>query len=147
MGERSQNTNLAAEYHVLSMLYRLGADAYLTLGNKKSVDILIDRGGETLTIDVKGLQARNSNFPIDNWTKKTASHFLVFVSFQGKMDDPVISPEVYIVPSTELETTHPELDGQSLIYQNPKGNRQVVPAGRLRKLGERYLHNWSLLLS
>ncbi len=35
------NTNLAAEFYVLSMLHRLGADANLTLGNKKSVDIAI----------------------------------------------------------------------------------------------------------
>ena len=28
------NTNLASEYYVLSMLYRLGVDAYLTLEHK-----------------------------------------------------------------------------------------------------------------
>ena len=37
------NTNLAAEFHVLSMLHRLGADATLTLGNKKGVDIVVVR--------------------------------------------------------------------------------------------------------
>jgi hypothetical protein len=34
------NTNLAAEFYVLSLLHRLGADAALTLGNKKAVDII-----------------------------------------------------------------------------------------------------------
>lgn len=29
------NTNLAAEFYVLSMLHRRGADANLTLGNKR----------------------------------------------------------------------------------------------------------------
>jgi hypothetical protein len=33
------NTNLAAEFYVLSILHRLGAEAALTLGNKKAVDI------------------------------------------------------------------------------------------------------------
>lgn len=37
------NTNLAAEFYVLSMLHRWGADAVLTLGNKKAVDILVTR--------------------------------------------------------------------------------------------------------
>jgi hypothetical protein len=32
------NTNLAAEFHVLAMLYCCGMDASLTLGNKKAVD-------------------------------------------------------------------------------------------------------------
>jgi len=32
------NTNLAAEFYVLSMLHRLGAEATLTLANRKAVD-------------------------------------------------------------------------------------------------------------
>jgi hypothetical protein len=32
------NTNLAAEFYVLSILHRLGFDATMTLGNKKAVD-------------------------------------------------------------------------------------------------------------
>jgi hypothetical protein len=39
--QRGYNTNLASEFYVLSMLYRLGFDANLTLGNKKSVDIAV----------------------------------------------------------------------------------------------------------
>lgn len=35
------NTNLAAEFFVLSMLHRLGADPLLTLVNKQAVDIVI----------------------------------------------------------------------------------------------------------
>ncbi len=38
------NTNLASEFYVLSMLHRLGADASLTLGNKKAVDIIVVQG-------------------------------------------------------------------------------------------------------
>ena len=34
------NTNLAAEFYVLSALHRLGAEATLTLGNKKAVERL-----------------------------------------------------------------------------------------------------------
>lgn len=38
------NTGIASEYLVLSMLYRLGADAYMTMGNKKSVEYLDYKG-------------------------------------------------------------------------------------------------------
>lgn len=34
------DTNLAAEFYVLSCLHRLGGAANLTLGNKKAVDIV-----------------------------------------------------------------------------------------------------------
>jgi hypothetical protein len=33
------NTNLAAEFHVLSVLYRLGAEANLTLGNNQALNL------------------------------------------------------------------------------------------------------------
>jgi hypothetical protein len=60
------NTNLAAEFYVLSMLHRLGADAALTLGNKKAVDILlVHENGTTSTIDVKGL-AKRDDWPANN---------------------------------------------------------------------------------
>ena len=60
------NTNLASEFYVLSMLHRLGADASLTLGNKKAVDIIVVREDETIiTIDVKGVAGRY-DWPADN---------------------------------------------------------------------------------
>ncbi len=52
------NTNLAAEFYVLSLLHRMGADANITLGNQKAVDIVVVRApGDAVTIDVKGLAA------------------------------------------------------------------------------------------
>lgn len=55
----SYNTNLAAEFYVLSMLHHLGANAALALGNKKAVDIIVaSEDGTTTTIDVKGLVKR-----------------------------------------------------------------------------------------
>ena len=44
MMAETYNTNLAAEFYVLSVLHRLGAEANLALGNKKSVDIVVVRG-------------------------------------------------------------------------------------------------------
>lgn len=145
MGELSQNTNLASEFYVLSCLHRIGANALLTLGNKKSVDIVIEKNGRTITIDVKGIKAKHSNFPIDSWSKESETHFFVFVSFLGEIGNINCLPEVYVVPSTELNVERPELDGKTLIYRNPKGNRQVVQAGRLRKLKLHFLNNWEIL--
>jgi len=140
VGEKTQNTNLASEYYILSCLYRIGSNAYLTLGNKKSVDIVVEKADALLTIDVKGLEG-SSSFPVDNWSKKDKNHFFVFVSYTGKIEDTNRVPETYIVPTNELELTHKELDGESLIYVNPKGNRKVVPLSKLRKL-EKYGNNW-----
>ncbi len=145
MGEKSQNTNLASEYYVLSMLYRVGADAYLTLGNKKSVDIIVDKNNQLLSIDVKGLKGK-TGFPIDNWTKKEKTHFLVFVSFLDKIEDSQIVPETYIVPSLDIDKSFRELDGKSLVYRTPSGTRKDVMLSSLRKLKDKYLHKWGYFI-
>src|SRR5260221_10752573 len=98
----SYNTNLAAEFYALSMLHRLGADANLTLGNKKSVDIAVVRGkGASITIDVKGL-AGKTGWPIDNLGAGNPKHFIVFVCFRGKITDPAAAPLVWVIPSLKI---------------------------------------------
>ena len=130
------NTNLAAEFYVLSVLHRLGAEANLTLGNKKAVDIVVVRGaGDTVTIDVKGLAGKTS-FPVDNVKKGKDNHFIVLVCFIGKIADPLVLPEVYVMPSVALP---------DFIYTSPKG-RRVVPLSRVRREGKNYHNAWELVL-
>ena len=118
------NTNLAAEFFVLSLLHRLGLTANLTLGNKKSVDIavVLDRG-RAVTIDVKGLAGMTS-WPVDNLGSGEPNHFVVFVCFLGRISETLVSPEVYVVPSQEVIR---------FTYVSPNKRRRVVPLGRLRK--------------
>lgn len=136
MKKSGYNTNLAAEYYVLSMLYRKGINAYLTLGNKKSVDIIIEKDtGEILSIDVKGLAGRTC-WPMDNFKKKNKNHFIVLVSFLDKIAHHEVAPECWIVPSLEVE---------KLLYVNPKGNRQVIDRHTIIKVGSSYKDSWEPL--
>ncbi len=130
------NTNLAAEFYALSMLYRLGFDANLTLGNKKAVDIVVARNsGDVVTVDVKGL-AGTTSWPVDNVKKIARNHFLIFVSFLGKMNNHAVQPEVYIVPSKSLSP---------LVYHSPNGRRHVLQLSRMRKDGREFRDAWPLL--
>lgn len=130
------NTNLAAEFYVLSMLHRLGCDASLTLGNKKSVDIVVVReSGAVLTIDVKGL-AGTTSWPVDNVKKVGNDHFLVFVSFLGKISDHLVAPEIYVVPSQCFAP---------LVYHSPNGKRHVLQLSRMRREGGQFRDAWNLL--
>lgn len=86
MSEQGYNTNLAAEFYVLSTLHRLGADANLTLGNKKSVDIAVVRGaGDAITLDVKGLAGKTS-WPVDNIREANPRHFIVLCAFLARSE-------------------------------------------------------------
>ena len=97
------NTNLAAEFCVLSVLHRLGAEANLTLGNKKAVDILVALGkGKALTVDVKGVAGPN-DWPAENIRLPApTNHFYVFVCFEGKIADPEVVPSTWIIPGSKV---------------------------------------------
>ena len=131
------NTNLAAEFYVLSMLHRLGAEATLTLGNRKAVDIVIVReGGDAVTVDVKGL-AGTTEWPVDNVETGAPrkDHYLVFVSFLNHIDNPQVVPEVYVIPSTAV--------GPFVITAD--SGRKFVRLGRLRKEAQDYKDAWEQL--
>lgn len=136
MSDKTHNTNLASEFYVLSALHRLGLDAVLTLGNKKSVDIAVVReAGNSVTVDVKGL-AGKTGWPVDNVKEAKREHFLVFVCYCGKIDDVQTQPEVWVVPSTKLAT---------FIYHAP-GGRKLVQRSKLLQEAEEFHHAWHLIV-
>jgi hypothetical protein len=130
------NTNLASEFYVLSMLHRLGADAALTLGNKKAVDIIVVNENRTVTtIDVKGLKKRY-DWPADNIRMlKDPQHFYVLVSFDGKIADPLSLPSAWIIPANELAQ-----------FIHKYQTRTVISCADVRSKGQKYLQAWSLII-
>jgi hypothetical protein len=130
------NTNLAAEFYVLSMLHRLGADAALTLGNKKAVDIMVANESKPITtIDVKGLAGRY-DWPADNIHRLLdPQHFYVLVSFEGKITDPLLPPSVWIIPANELAQ-----------FIRKYKTRTVISRADVKAKGQHFLHKWSLII-
>ena len=130
----SNATNLASEFYVISILHRIGVSAALTLGNKKSVDIIVAKGqGEAITIDVKGASG-NTGFFVNNQMSGKNNHFVIFVSFHGKFSDVSLMPEVHVVPSCEI---------RGIAKSSPSG-KNVVHLTDLRKL-KKYKDAWHLI--
>ncbi len=101
MRANSFNTGIASEYLVLSKLYRLELEAYLSQGNKKSVDIRVIRENNIpVSIDVKSVRGYSS-LVINNVEPKD-NHFIVFVIYNNKFEDLMAEPEIFIVPSMEI---------------------------------------------
>lgn len=130
-------TNLASEFYVLAALYRRGADAALSLGNKKAVDItIVHEAGDTTTVDVKGVAGKH-DWPADNIGKSPRSrHFVVFLSFEGKFDDPKATPRVWVVPHAEVNRFRKEYT---------RSGRSNVVRLKLIEDGREYEDNWDLL--
>jgi len=135
MSDKSYNTNLASEFYVLSTLHRLGLDAVLTLGNKKSVDLAVVRdAGDSVTVDVKGLAGKTA-WPVDNVKDAKKQHFLVFVCYCGKIREVDVSPEVWVIPSTNLAP---------FVYHAP-GGRKVVQRSKLLQEATKFRNAWHLI--
>lgn len=123
------DTGVAAEYFVLSQIYRLGLEAYISQGNKKTIDIrVIQENGNPLSIDVKAVRGYSSL--VVNNVKTSENHFIAFVIYNNKFEDVLTQPEVYIVPSLEVPS----------ITKHFREERRVMK-GSL----DNYLNNWSAL--
>ena len=130
------DTNLASEFYVLAVLYRLGADAALSLGNKKAVDITVVRAPDDVaTVDVKGVAGKH-DWPADNIDMEPKTgHFVVLVSFEGKIGEPKETPSVWVVPHAEIDQFRKQYEGRANI------SRAALIAN-----GDGYRDNWELLL-
>jgi len=101
--QRGYNTNLASEFYVLSMLYRLGMDANLTLGNKKSVDISVVLGpGRAVTVDVKAVAGKMDWLMGNTPDTPKPNHFVVLVSYEGQFNDARVAPRCWVVSHKDI---------------------------------------------
>lgn len=88
---------------MLSMLYRLGVDANLTLGNKKSVDISVVLGpGRAVTVDVKAVAGKMDWLMGSTPAQPQANHFVVLVPYEGQFGNPTVPPRCWVVPHEHL---------------------------------------------
>jgi len=123
------NTGVAAEYFVLSQLFRLGLEAYLSQGNKKTIDIrVIQENGNPISLDVKAVRGYSSL--VVNNVEVRDDHYVVFVIYNNKFEDVSTLPEVYIVPSVDVPS----------ITSHFKEEKRVMK-GAL----EKYQNQWDIL--
>ena len=54
------STHLAGEYFVAAELYRLGFSVGMTIGNAKAIDILLEKDGQMIPVQVKAIRDKKS---------------------------------------------------------------------------------------
>ena len=119
MGERfdTYTTGMAAEHLIMSCLTRLGLEVYLTMGNRKKTDIrVIDPAtGIASSVDVKAVKGYSSL--IINNVKADSGHYIVFVTFNKKLDDPTYMPDIYVVPSNDVSAITEDYNGEKRVMK------------------------------
>ena len=137
MSQKTENTNLASEFYVISMLHRIGLNPILTIANKKFIDIILLTKDKVVTIDVKGLIGKTS------WllgkkrpSTKNNLHYYILVTYLNRIADPLYLPECFILPSKEIgKYTHKSKKGFVIRYSE------------LRINGCQFRGDWSILNS
>lgn len=109
------NTGITSEYFVLSQLYRLGYEAYITIGNKKSVDIRVVHNDRTISLDVKAVQGYSSLI-VNNVTARS-THYVVFLIYNNKFEDLSVMPELYVVPSADIKNIQKTFGDQHRVFK------------------------------
>lgn len=126
--DTNYNTNLASEYLIMSLLCRAGKDAYLSLGNKKGVDIIVktDKGAICI-VEVKGVNKRN-DWLIGNSGKLPIETNLIYalVCFHGKIDELTTTADFWIIPSSKIAelTEHKISKNEKTVYVSNKYVRE-----------------------
>jgi hypothetical protein len=137
MAQRGYLTNIASEFFVVSLLSRLGLDASLTLGNKKQVDIVVAFDeGKAITIDVKAVAGKMDWLLGNSTPKAKPGHFVFFVAYEGKFNEPLLPPRVWVVPASKVGL-------HTKVAAN--GKTHYVPRKAFLESGTAYESAWELL--
>lgn len=111
-------TGMAGEFFVMERLFRMGYEPALTLGNAKTVDILVGRLGNQTPkrISVKTV-CGGGKWGIGD-TDLSSEKGLVFVFLLYRyFDDLTASPDVWVMPAKDVEARKQGwLNGTSAIY-------------------------------
>lgn len=97
--EKSQ-TGIASEFYVAGELSRLGYNVSLTCGNTKSIDLLIEKDGKAIPIQVKGIQKNKSLCWNLDKNKVKSEMFYILVNLH--VDDITKKPEFFVLNASEV---------------------------------------------
>jgi hypothetical protein len=107
---------MAGEFFVMERLFRLGHEAALTLGNAKSIDVIVkSRTGNLVTVSVKAVRG-GGKWPVDK-RDLSAENALVFVFLlYPKFENVMTDPDVWIMRASDVELRKRDWFKKSAIY-------------------------------
>jgi hypothetical protein len=123
MSEKSRRsghaTGMAGEFYVMERLFRLGHEPALTLGNAKSIDILVlTKNGVQKKISVKAV-CGGGKWGVDNREVSTENNMIYVFLIYKNFEDVTTDPEVWIMPANEVEKRKkPWFEGSAIYYSH-----------------------------
>lgn len=110
-------TGMAGEFYVMERLFRLGHEPALTLGNAKSIDIIVrTKLGGVKTVSVKAVQG-GGKWPVGRQDLSRDENLVFVFLLYRKFDDVTTDPEVWVMPAADVERRQKSwLVGSAIYY-------------------------------
>lgn len=110
------NTGIASEFFVAGELARRGFNVTLTFGNTKAIDLLIEKDGKLIPVQVKGMQRTKSICWNVNLEKLIDSP-LIFVLVNLHADN-LQQPEYFVLTTAEVKAHFKPAKGRDYLDYN-----------------------------
>lgn len=143
--ETNYNTNLS-EFLMMSLLSRTGKDPYLSLGNKKGVDIIITSSkGIFALLEVKGVNKKSDDWLVGSKGvfESQPNLFYALVSFKSEIRDINVPAQFWILPSSVIADDNYKVskDGKTVYISHKLIRTKFGEAANTFKLLDEYLEN------
>lgn len=119
-------TGMAGEFFVMEKLYRLGHQPALTMGNAKSIDILVRTAtGKVREISVKAIRG-GGKWGIDGDDVSRRANLIYVLLHYHDFEEPTAAPDVFVVPARAAEAMKDRwFEGWAIYCSNPDHRKKL----------------------
>jgi len=124
----THQSGMAGEFSVMETLYRLGHEPALTLGNAKSVDILLElSSGRTIRISVKTVRG-GGKWGIGNADLSSERDLFFVLLYYARFADVSTRPQAFVIPAPEVQRLKEEwFDSYAVYFSNKERRKRIEP--------------------
>jgi hypothetical protein len=112
-------TGMAGEFFVMERLFRLGHEPALTLGNAKSIDIIVrTKSGGLKTVSVKAVRG-GGKWPVGNDDTSRRPDLIFVLLLYKDFENVTTDPEVWVMPASAVQSRkEPWFEGSAIYYSH-----------------------------
>ncbi len=131
-------TGMAGEFFVMERLFRLGHEPALTLGNAKSIDIIVrTESGRLQTVSVKSVRG-GGKWPVDGDDHSSDPGLVYVFLLYRAFEDVVTDPDVFVMPAADVQKSRHEWFNKQAIYYSD-ARLKPIELERYRNAWQKYI--------
>jgi len=120
------DSEMAGEFFVMEVLYRLGHQPALTVGKAKSIDILVrTKGGKLIEVSVKTVRG-GGKWPIGNDELSERNRLIFVLLHYTDFSNVRTQPDAFVIPAPSVaKLREPWFQSQAVYFSNTKRRDRI----------------------